>query len=374
MKTHLFGAILALSVGCAEKKPEAAAPKAPAAAQSARAASPAEKKGLEAAGNDPEVVALAKAALECPPDRGDPFDNDCAAYKVFRASQLPGKAHATLLNFIEDADERVRFLGALSLPDGFAMSPRPAHVVERGPALRVVRALEAERNERLAHLLGALVGHIDVEKTGLLEQIAALVSTHPHRYVAREVLGPLLMVNSGSRSTFDYMMTMTRHAEPGVRDAAVRAFWTGGLSWKPETCKIWEERLADPDPGIAGQSAQSLGWYSGHCAESWDALLQSVEARLQAGNQSGNTSFVHGLTKMCEQPLVTPEQQKKATVMARKFAADKGAFSSVRMEGLSAVHACDHTGGSAFVAKFTRDKEKWVAGRAKELLKEKRKK
>lgn len=373
MKTRLFGALLALTFSCAEKKPEAP-PKAPAAEHAAKPAPPAEKRGLEAPGNDAEVVALARAALECKRDRDDPIDYQCEGYQKFRDAPKLASADATLLNFIEDADERVRWLGARALPDGFAMSPKPAYVEQPEAAARLVRAFAKEPSLEVAKMIGSKVGRIDVEKTAQLPAIAEVVKERKHPQAVRAILSFLLFTNSQSRAAFDFMLGLTRDPDDGIRQEATGAFWAGGSLSRAETCKMWEARLADQDSDIAGASAQHIGWYHQECAPSYVAMLEAIEGRIAAKTIDDKSSFATGLDRMCEHEWTGAPQKKQAAVLAKKLAADKTAHSFLRREALSAVHACDRAGGKAFVAKFTHDKESWVADRAKELLKEKRKK
>ena len=372
MKTRLFSALLALTFGCAEKKAEAP-PKAPAPLQAEKPAPPAEKKGLEAPGNDADLVQLAKGALTCPRDRDDLIDYQCAGYKAFRDSPKLKTGDATLLNFIEDPDERVRWLGARGLPDGFAMNPRPAYVEQPEAAARLVRAFAKEESLEAAKMIGSKVGRINVEKTGQLAAIAEVIKARKHPRAVREILSNLLFTNSQSRPAFDLMLALTGDPDDGIRYDATSAFWVGGGLSRPETCKMWEAHLADKDPAIAGSSAQHIGWYHEECAPSYGAMLEAIDGRIATKTLGDKSSFAIGLDRMCEQEWTKAPEKKKATTLAKKLAADKELHVFVRMEGLSAVSACDK-GGKAYVAKFTHDKEEWVAQRAKELLKEKRKK
>lgn len=171
-----------------------------------------EAKGLDAKDNDPAVVALAKAALACPRGGDELFDTKCSAYTTW-ADPKRASADATSVNLLDDADERVRFLGATALkPEhpAFVKGEGVHYQFDRALAGRLIAAAAKEPSETVAVSLGARVARIDVEKTGALEPIIAMVKARKHVRAVREVIQNVLFSNSRHRPTYDFMIGMTK--------------------------------------------------------------------------------------------------------------------------------------------------------------------
>lgn len=322
--------------------------------------------GIDAPQNDAKVVTLAKAALACPTSGTSFFQYDCPAYKAWNeAKLLSGPVDATLVNMLEDKTARVRYLAAQALQDSKA-----TYRSDKALASRVIAVAEAETDEQAGGVIGGLVGKIDVDKTGLLEPITKIAKKHNVTRVRRGIVEGILFTNNRSRPTYDFMITMTNDADKDVRLEAVRAFWIGGSLSKTETCKMYEAHLSDSEPSISAKSAELMGM-SRNCSPNYDALVAAVD-RASSGPAKKESGFVSGLQKMCEDTEAKPAQRSKAATLAKALVAAKDNQVFVRKWGLRAVLACDPKGGKGFVAGYTKDKEKWVAEEAADLLKPKK--
>lgn len=322
--------------------------------------------GLDAPQNDAKVVALAKAALACPTSGSSFFQYDCPAYKAWNeAKLLSGPVDETLVRMLEDKTPRVRYLAANALQDSKA-----TYRSDKVLAARVIAVADAETDTEAASSIGALVGKIDVEKTGLLEPITKIAKKHSITKMRRAVVEGILWTNNRSRPTYDFMLTMTNDADKDVRLEAVRAFWIGGSLSKTETCKMYESHLSDSEASISAKSAELLGM-SKNCSANYDALISAVE-RASTGPGKKESGFVTGIQKMCEDTESKPAQRTKGLALGKAFASAKDNQVFVRKYGLRAVMACDPKGGKGFVSGFLKDKEKWVAEEAADLLKPKK--
>ncbi|MFO0666381.1 MAG: hypothetical protein U0174_20670 [Polyangiaceae bacterium] len=323
--------------------------------------------GLGAADNDAKTVTLTKAALACPKgSSGYLFDTDCAAYKAFRdAKLLSGPVDATLINMLEDEDPRVRYLAALTLDDSKAV-----YRTDKAMATRVIAAANAETSESVARSMGDIIGRIDVEKTGLLDPIVAMVKKHPLVPLRRAIVSHILFTNNRNRPTFDFMVGMADDPDKDMRREAISAFWIGGGLSNSETCKVFEKHVFDSEPDVAAKSSELLGMYH-HCVASYDVLLAAVD-KAKDGAAKKESGFAYGIQKMCEDEAAKPAHKSKGAALAKGLTAT-GNQVFVRKYALRGVMACDPAGGKAFVAKFTKDKEKWIAEEAVELLKPKKK-
>jgi hypothetical protein len=122
---------------------------------------------MAAAGNDPAVVAIFKAAVACKVDESGSFDSDCPAMNEFDDSKVfESKADVTLLNLIEDPDDKVRRLAFKKL----AQRGDEQTFKDKVAVGRILDAAEGEKTE--ANL--EVVGHIDVKETGTFDRVKKL--------------------------------------------------------------------------------------------------------------------------------------------------------------------------------------------------------
>jgi hypothetical protein len=357
MKTPI--AVLCLMVAACHKSPDAK----PGAAAAAPAA--AKASGLHATDNDAKVVSLATEALRCPKDDRELFDRGCAAFKAWSSAKEVAAAEPTLFNLLDDADERVRLLGARGLSDATFDEGACKYRKDATLAVRLIAVAAKEPSPEVAESLGRRVGRIDVEATKQLDAIAALVKERKQPDQVRAILSGLLFSNLRSRAAYDFMIGMTNDSNVRFRYDAVEAFWVGGHLDKPATCKMWEAHLDDEDDAIAGMSAQHLGWWE-DCSANFDTLLGKLEARHKSGRNLGKGAGI-GLTQLCEDKQARPAQRAKAAAIAKQLAANKKEDEFPRVEGLEAAIACDRAHGKSFVARFKHDPSDWVANKAKDL-------
>jgi hypothetical protein len=367
MTRLLFSLVALLIAPACQSQPSKPATPSPAVAPPAAAKpAPVEPTGLAAKGNNPEIVALAAEALKCAHDGSHLFDFKCDAFKGFLRAKAIADQDATLVSFWEDADPRVRLLGAFALPDGINDHPP----FRNDPALsqRMVRALAKETESSVASAMARRVARIDVETTGLLAPIAELIKSSRHPGATEELINNLLFTNSRSRATYDYFLTLTQDPDKGVRRKAVDAFWIGGGLSAVETCKMWEAHLDDAAPEVAGAAAYHLGM-SNDCRAHDAVLLGRVGDRLKAKTTGGESHFASSLAELCGDENASVANKLAAARLAKEMAADKELEDFLRWRGLEAVTACDKKGGRGFVARLTHDKNKFVAEKARETLK-----
>jgi hypothetical protein len=314
--------------------------------------------------NDPAIVLLLKRALACKPTRGA-IAGDCAGAIAWDASKeefADGRADATLVNLLEDPDERVRILAVYKLDEAGKPYRTDARL-----AARIVDVAEQEQSTRVARPLGALVGRIDLERTQLFDRIELVARKHLLASMRGAIVEELLHENPASLQAFDLSKEMVRDPDAQVRASAVGAFWIGGVRWAAETCRLWFDNIDNTmDQDVAARAGELLTRY-GRCQAYFDALLDSEEKRFRA-SRTDRAPFATALTNLCEDLRSTDAQRWRALVLARRMVEEKLTDTVVRGEALASVLACDPAGGRAFVNGFAGDKEQSVRERALSLL------
>jgi hypothetical protein len=351
---------LALLVAGCKKETPAAGTEAPKPAAQA-------KKGLEAADNSPEVVAAAKKVLECEWKRFG-YPSTCEAYKSFSASELlrQGRADKTLVNMVEDPNEKVRWLAA-------GMLRQHGKLYESDAALadRVLAALEQEKDEMVAERLASALGEIDLEGTKLVDRVIALAKGGAEDVRAKLVHG-VLFKNRDSAKLYAFIKDAAKSAESDkVRQAAVRAFWIGTPSGKyAEICKLWldvaqndkSDEVADTALRLAAQNP------NGRCKDDYDAMLELAEKKAKAGavktpDVAYAAQYIHG------QKEATAAQKKRALAVAQillKNDANKDMARSAALRLLG--KALPKPRAKALAKKHKDDKSFFVKSEAKRIL------
>ncbi len=317
------------------------------------------KIGLELPGNDAKVVALARKAITCKLERFG-FDSACAEYKAWKDEEdafSENKADATLVAFLEDPDEKVRYLGGTRLnawgAGAFAdkaMSERILTVAEK------VKGLDS---------IGGIVGHIKVKETGLFPRIKALLASAEMGNIQRgEVITYLLAANPESDEVF--ALTKELLSDPQLSRSAFSGFTEGGQAKPKETCAVFAAALGHADDYISSRSAEKLASFP--CAPQFDTLLKSLEARLKAKKVTDG-HFCEALASLCKEKDATAAQKKKALALTHKIAEDKTITATyVRGAAIEAAVACDAKGGKKYIAKFQKDADTDVQKTATKLL------
>lgn len=332
--------------------------------------------GLAAPGNDAKIVELAKKALACKWDDQSafsPFDAECADYKAWQDEKnafAEHKGDATLVAFIEDPDEKVRYLGLKRLATDLGV------LADKALAARVVAAAEKAKGPREGDPFGTLIGHTKVEDPELYPRIKALVASPNAPVNLRPaIVSNLLPTNPDSVEAF----SITRDAvkDPSDSNMARTAMGAFGklTTDKPERCDVFLENIENPAPDHAGDAAQWLTQPRMHCSAHYDAVLKSIDARVKA-KKAGSAFFPIALAGVCDPKGGSkPPQVKTALGLAHKLAEDKALDAHVRAQAIEASFKCDPKGGKAYLGKFKKETnaevKEMVAGLSKQKPKKK---
>lgn len=349
-------AVLALALGCSEEKK--ADPTPPPTEKGAKPEAKAEPpaKGLGNKGNDPAVVALAKAAQACKPD-GSRLEWNCDGFKAWRDSKLfeDDKTDATLLNLLEDSDEKVRFLGADRLAK---------HAVEDAAAAkRVLAAAQAETSPLVADALGKALGQIDGTKTGIAAEVNKLVSSHK----LPELRVGLITTGASNPAVFDAILAVANEStDEKMRLAAEISFYNNTPSGKEaDVCKMWLANVDHANAEVAGEAAAVCGRVSS-CKANWEALLNKIEAKTKKGAVN-NQQLAAALSWMHDGSESTAKQKARTLKLAKAIASNPKNDAFARSRTLEFLGPLD----KAFVKKFAKDKEPMVKAAAERALQQK---
>lgn len=362
--TILLGAIaiaVALS-GCKKEGQEAAGTAKEKAAKPEPTA-----KGMQAKDNDPKVVAEVKKVLDCEWKRYG-FSSKCEAYKAFRKSDLirRGAADVTLVNLIEDEDEKVRWLAARML-----RSHGRKYRDDPKLAARVLGAAEAERNEVVAGKLGDAVASIDFVATKLEDRVLELAKSHPVEKLRAEVVNSMLFRNRKSSKIFEVVKEMARNEEnAAVRRAAVRAFWIGTPRDKRnEICELWVGiGQEDKDPKIAGVALRLAAQYTNsQCKDHYDTILGHAEKLAKAGEVK-SSDIPSALRYIHKQKDATDKQKKQALAVAKTLL-ENDKNKDMARGGAMRFLGKEHPKGKDIAKKYLKDKAFFVKSAAKRALK-----
>jgi len=191
-------------------------------------------KGLSAKDNDPKVIALVKPALGCGWDTHG-FKNDCEEWKKWREADAEfkgGAGDATLVNLIEDVDEKVRYAGAFKLDrDG------SAYRADKALATRTVAAAEAEKTNKFAGMLGGAIAEIAFDKTGLWDRVKALATTSEHVPLRSSLVGHMLKFNADFSPAIQLAMDALKDKDDAIQSASIKAFDDYHGAKKADACK-----------------------------------------------------------------------------------------------------------------------------------------
>lgn len=322
-------------------------------------------KGLGDPTNDKAIVDLAKPTLACKWSTSG-FDYSCEALKAWNASDLlkDGKADKTLVNFLDDPDEKVRYLGA----NGLAQKGRE-YRKDKSLATRVTDAADKETSRAVVTALGRAVGTIDLQATGLDVRVKTMLESHKNDALREALAGNTLFDNRDVPGMYDLFVKLARTDKvPAVRRAAAAAFWTGTPNGKnEEVCKLWLELAGDKDTDLAGHSAYHCAFTSsgGGCVGQWDALLSLIEKQAKAGEVKSSFT-ASALNYFYGQGKATEAQKKRALEIAKLLVKNNKNDGSARSSALDFVGKKDPA-GKAFAAQFENDSDFFVKSAAKRI-------
>lgn len=322
-------------------------------------------RGIDAAGNDPAVVALAKKVLGCKwTDSG--FDYECADRKAWSESELlkEGKADATLVSMVEDSNEQVRWLAAQALNEKGAKYQKDKALSER-----VLAAAETEKAKSVARNLGSAAGRIKLPEVGLTERAKALGKSPTMKETRLGFIGSVQYSNN--EAFYAYTTDLARtEKDPEVRDAAMSSFWTGTPSSKnAEVCQLWLDLSHDANEELAGHAAYFTAFYPHNtgCKAQWDTMLGDIEKRAKAGTAK-SSYWGSALYYLYAQNGASAAQKKRAVAVAKAIVDNKANSGNARARALELVAEKD-PGAKAYLNKLTNDPDSYVKSRAADLLK-----
>lgn len=212
------------------------------------------------------VDARAREALACPYQAG--YSLDCPAYAEFLAALEGAGTDAALASLVEDADPRVRWLGATGLV-------RRGQHLQTDAALRerLVTGASAETDPAAARALGAALarsadpsahGADGAELSPHDQALRSLAESHPLPAMRAALLAELL--GYGGPRWFEFTeLRAGNDEEAEVRRAALSAFMMADPGRAQEVCGLWQRHIdADPDPETSKLASRlSATW--GHC-------------------------------------------------------------------------------------------------------------
>jgi hypothetical protein len=266
-------------------------------------------------------VAVAQETLTCEwEEKG--FTLNCDAYRAWTRSDALEGADQTLLNMLEDDNEQVRFLAATILNERQVAT---TYREEAAEARRVVVAAGAEETDVVAFHLGGAVAVINfgaVDDAALASEIVEMMQSHPVASARAGLASRLMGVNRAHPELFEVYLEVAR----GDEDAQVRREAQAGLrasmpdeAQQAMLCELWSEAAADGDGDVASQAAEALTDLT-YCREHWDALLETLRARAEAGHVASADDFkrfpkvLHNIHRHAD---ATPDQRTRAVEVAR---------------------------------------------------------
>ena len=327
-------------------------------------------KGIEAASNDPSLAELTKKALGCKWAVYG-FDAKCPELKALLESEAvrEGKGDTTLVNFLEDPDEHVRWLGSRTLTQRGKRFRTDKPLAER-----IVKVAEAEKDKAVAQELGGVVGAIKHAETGLGERIKTMAKSHEVQQMRTSLLARMLFSNG--ESLYDFVKDIAmNNKDVIVRKAAISAFWTGTPPTRAaDTCKMWLGFMQDPSDDVAGEAAYLCSFYpqNGGCKDEWDPVLDNVEKRAKSGTVK-STQMASAMAYLHKQPGASEAQKKRAVSVARLIAENPANNGMARGRSIEFV-ADNDPDAKKFLEKFKEDADAFVKSRSKELAERPQKK
>lgn len=367
----LFGALLASCGGAAapaeSSGPPAATPVEVAVESDAPAKPPAEPAkgdvGLADKDNDRAIVDIVQQLLACEwrvtATLWVPVG--CAeARTAWSSLELHAKG-ATLVRFLEDKDDRVRYLGAVGLKS--AKDWRSDAVM----AGVVLDALERSReNKVVTWSLAGAAGAIDVANTGTRARVEALFTSLPDDEARAQLIYYAQVYNS--ELFFDDVVGLARNdKKEEVRKEAVRALRMGMPKGKTEAvCALWLEKTKDPSEQVAADAAELAGFISDGCPKEYDALVKLFDEKTR-GKLESNT-WTSRIAPMAANQKVPEKNRKALAAMGKRIVEKKDNSGYARADGLRIVTAFDRSAGKAYAAKLKNDPDSWVKLVAEEIL------
>lgn len=325
------------------------------------------KKGMENPENDAKIVEQVKKVLECEWKKYG-FSRKCEAFKAFKKSEAfkGGKGDKTLINLLEDENEKVRWLAARGLKyHGKAYETDPKM------AASVMTAMEKEKSEMVATMLAGTITDIRLKQTNLVDRFLKLAKGHDNKEVRERLIRSVLFRNRESKEIYELVKKMAKEAkDDDIRRAAVRAFWIGTPRDKTaEVCKLWldigqtdkNDKVAAISLRLAAQNPNSK------CKDQYKTILDIVEKKAKAGKVD-TSDLAYALKYVHGQKESTEAQKKRAVEIAKTLLDNKDNKGMARGAALRFLGKAVPE-GEKLANKYKDDKEFFVKNAAKRILK-----
>jgi hypothetical protein len=189
---------------------------------------------------DPQIMALAQAALACPFEYGS-FDTEGPAYRAWDDNTLllaDGKGNDTLFSMYGDPDEKVRTLATTKhyLNAQYFADP------DRAKALFALAA--KEKTSWISSSLASFVASVDAEKVGLSTELLAF-GKHPLVAFRRSLAN--IITRNQTPTAVKVVEILLEDPDTSVQEAAVGALSAGGFTSPWSRCAS-SSRSRSPGP------------------------------------------------------------------------------------------------------------------------------
>ncbi len=272
-----------------------------------------------------------------------------------------GQADEKLVKMLEQEELKIRAMGARKLLV-FGRRYRTDKVL----AKRVLDAAKVEKVAGIATYLGAAVARIRASETQTFDRIRELAFKHELGEMRRAIVSGVAFFNLDMAAAFELVRDLGESSDKDMRETVIAALWDGGMDRPDETCKLWRAHLDDRlSENAAALSAKQLALW-GRCQTHLDALLDSVEARVQQ-NSVTDERFLQALGHLCVDQLATTPQRARAFSAARDLATRTTAPPAVRVAALRSSQICKADEGRALAVKLVDDANGQVSEVARQL-------
>ena len=313
-----------------------------------------DKTGIGNPDNDSAVVKAAREALACEWEKTT-FSSKCEAFQSWRKNDgiKKGAADITLVNFLEDKDTKIQWLGAEAIARAGETYKKDAVL-----AAKILDATDRATEAYLVDKLTDAAAQINLQSTSLGPRVMAMLETHSNLAVRQGMVGSRnLSLNRDFAGLFDLYVKLARtDKDPKVRSNAAAAFWVGTPKGKKdEVCKLWLELANDADESVASDAAYNCAHFSsdGGCSGQWEELLTLIEQKAKAGAVSfkaaGALEYVHN------QKTASPALKTRALAIAKTTVANTDNNDSARLIAIRFVIKSDPA-GKAFAKTYENDK------------------
>jgi len=312
------------------------------------------------AARDPELAALASAALACEWDPIHGYDHmTCPAMEAWLAH---GRGAAldedTLVDMLEDRDEHRRHLAAEKLHAGGVR-----YRTDRALAGRVVRVAERESVAPVVFPLGYVVSDIDLAATRTADGVRTLVTAHPDHIMRAHVVGGVVTANPRSEEAFAIAKAGFADDDWLVRASALDEI-VAATNHVDEACTLALSAVPKGDPDVASAAMRAIDQHHTCDGRPGDVIAAIGE---RVANKRLRFDFNAGLDlqNACASPKATSQDKSRAAAIGRTMVAQDD-LADFRGAALYAVFACDPHTGRVLASTLLHDHD--VAQAAKDIL------